>query len=82
MTTLDPDQCDPHEITKIRIFFNHEGDGHDWNVDGTDDRGRYTEACARFASKDEAMDAIPEFVAGLGLSGSYPIEIADGPAKS
>lgn len=47
---------------KVRVFFDpDETDGKPWNVDGTDGEGRYTEACARFATYSDACAAVPAF---------------------
>lgn len=45
--------------THIRVF----EDAGEWFVDGADNDLRYTEACWSYDTFDEALAAIPEFVA-------------------
>lgn len=62
--------------TKTRLFFDDtETDGCPWNVDAVDDEGRYTEACARFATELEALDHVAAFAREVGIPEVVPTSL-------
>jgi hypothetical protein len=61
----DPNYIDPATVTKLRIFW-----AGDWNVDGINERGGFTESCWSFDTYAEAIAALEEFYQSLGLGQS------------
>ena len=66
------------EPVKVRVFFCQTGnDPYPWSVDAIDGHGGYTEACATFATWQEAMDHVPEFHAQyVRHGGTLPLPTA------
>jgi hypothetical protein len=62
------------EVVAIRLYKEKAvGSGGDWAIDGIDGTDKYTEACATFATEEEARAAIPEFCQSHGISESVPV---------
>ncbi|MGH3608881.1 MAG: hypothetical protein ACRDRD_12440 [Pseudonocardiaceae bacterium] len=66
----------PTEAIAIRLYKEKDiGSGGDWAIDAVDAEGRYSEACATFATEDEARNAIPEFCASHGIDPALPVRL-------
>ena len=59
------------EPTRVRLWADRNGDGVviEWGIDGADDDGNYTEGCWTYDTRDEALAAIPEFIAAATFDG-------------
>jgi hypothetical protein len=64
----------PDEVVAVRVYEEpNVGSGGDWAIDGTDGADKYTEACATFATEQEARAAIPKFCENHGISPNVPV---------
>jgi hypothetical protein len=61
--TVTDDYIKSVDIARMRVWKDEAATDAPWNVDGIDDKGGYSEDCARFLTFDEAMEALPEVVA-------------------